>query len=219
MLKLPPTSISSKTRAACKDEKAASVSLRQSRRFSLLSVAAHASTMMASAASSNWRQDPRSRQLSVSDVFDCACANIRNGARARQAASDKVSTRKPSKNFGGKTPSTNAPRAASVASNWGRASGFGLLLAWLVDCSTAAQRSLCTVCTSHLTKASFAGLSNAGCVSSARRKQRAGSSVTRFRQRSVRENMVSAQPCQPSWTCLPVQLRTILDGCERYFYK
>ena len=31
--------------------------------------------------------------------------------------------------------------------------------------------------------------------------------------------MVSAQPCQPSWTCLPVQLRTTLDGCERYILQ
>jgi hypothetical protein len=73
--------------------------------------------MIASAESSSCKQDPRSRQLSVSDVFDCACANIRNGALARHAASDSVSTRRESKNFGGKTPSTNAPLAANVANN------------------------------------------------------------------------------------------------------
>mmetsp|Transcript_2468 Transcript_2468/g.7052 ORF Transcript_2468/g.7052 Transcript_2468/m.7052 type:complete len:215 (-) Transcript_2468:90-734(-) len=205
MLKLPPTSTSSSTRAACNEVNALSVSLRQSLRFNLLRVAAHASTMIASAASSNWRHDPKSKQDKVSDVFACACANIRNGALARHAASDNVSTRRDSKNFGGSTPSTKAPRAANVASNWGRASGRGLLLASLVDCSTAAQRSLCTVCASHRRNASLLDRSKAGCVSSPCRRHRAGSSVIRFRQRSVRENMLWHAPpptsgrvlCQP----------------------
>ena len=41
--------------------------------------------MIDSAESSSCKQEPRSRQLSVSDVFDCACANIRNGALALHA--------------------------------------------------------------------------------------------------------------------------------------